>query len=110
MQHIKFIAAGILFGIILTKGEVISWFRIQEMFRFQSFHMYGIIGSAVVLGAIGVALIKKWQLKSSDGTVIQFKPKAALYKAALLGGIIFGAGWAATGASVSYTHLRAHET
>ena len=68
MKSIKFLIVGVLFGIVMTKSEVISWYRIQEMFRFQSFHMYGIIGTAVVLGVIGVALIKKFQIKDFSGT------------------------------------------
>jgi uncharacterized membrane protein YedE/YeeE len=98
MKGLKFILTGILFGIILSKAEVISWFRIQEMFRFQSFHMYGIIGSAVVLGIIGVALIKRFKLNDFSGKPIVFTDKAKNYKSALLGGSIFGLGWAMTGA------------
>lgn len=98
MKGLKYIFAGILFGIVMTKSEAISWFRIQEMFLFQSFHMYGIIGVAVVLGIIQVAVIKRNQLKDIKGEVIQFSPKAMSVPRYLLGGIIFGLGWAMTGA------------
>jgi uncharacterized membrane protein YedE/YeeE len=98
MKAIKFLFLGILFGIIMTKSEAISWFRIQEMFLFQSFHMYGIIGVAVVLGAIQVALIKKVKLKDITGQIIDFKDKEQSIPRYLIGGIIFGLGWAMTGA------------
>ncbi|HRI26569.1 MAG TPA: YeeE/YedE thiosulfate transporter family protein [Chitinophagales bacterium] len=98
MKLLKFFLLGILFGIIMTKSEVISWFRIQEMFRFQSFHMYGVIGTAVGLGVIIVALIKKFKLKNNEGAQIVFNPKAFSIPRYLFGGIIFGLGWALTGA------------
>ena len=98
MKYLKFITLGIVFGIMFVKAEVVSWFRIYEMFRFESFHMYGIIGAAVVSGAIMVFLIKKLGLKTVDGADMNLKPKDKRYKAALLGGIIFGLGWAMTGA------------
>jgi uncharacterized membrane protein YedE/YeeE len=98
MKNWIFLFPGILFGIIMTKSEAISWYRIQEMFRFESFHMYGIIGTAVILGAIVVFLIKKLGLKTVDGTEMNLKPKDKRYKAALFGGTIFGFGWAMTGA------------
>ena len=98
MKFIKFLIAGVLFGIVMAKSEAISWFRIQEMFRFQSFHMYGIIGVAVVLGAIGVALIKKFNVKDIYGQPIQFTSKEKSVTRYLAGGIIFGLGWALTGA------------
>ncbi|MCX2451565.1 YeeE/YedE thiosulfate transporter family protein [Pedobacter sp. PLR] len=98
MKSIKYILAGILFGIIMSKSEAVSWFRIQEMFRFQSFHMYGIIGTAVVLGVIAVFLIKKFQLKDSENQLIQFPEKESSYKKYIIGGTIFGLGWALTGA------------
>ena len=97
MSNLKYIIYGTLFGIILTKAEVISWFRIQEMFRFQSFHMYGIIGSAVVVGAISILLIKKFKVKSLNGEDIQF-PAKPYNKGFVLGGALFGLGWALTGA------------
>jgi hypothetical protein len=90
--------AGVLFGIVMSKSEAISWFRIQEMFRFQSFHMYGIIGVAVVLGMIGVALIKKFKLKDIYGQSIRFDNKEKSITRYLVGGSIFGLGWALTGA------------
>lgn len=94
---LKYGVAGILFGIILVKAEVISWFRIQEMFRLQSFHMYGVIGSAVVVGIISVFLIKKFKLKSMDGETIKLEPKK-FNKGQIYGGLTFGLGWALTGA------------
>ncbi|WP_052595883.1 DUF6691 family protein [Aureispira sp. CCB-QB1] len=98
MKGLKYILAGILFGIVMTKSEAISWFRIQEMFLFQSIHMYGIIGVAVVLGIIQVAIIKRKQLKDIKGEIIQFSPKQMSIPRYLFGGIIFGLGWAMTGA------------
>lgn len=98
MKFLKFLIVGVLFGIVMTKSEVISWYRIQEMFRFQAFHMYGIIGTAVVLGAIGVALIKRLQVKDFSGNPIQFFPKARSITRYLIGGTIFGMGWALSGA------------
>lgn len=98
MKSIKYILAGILFGIIMSKSEAVSWFRIQEMFRFQSFHMYGIIGTAVVLGVIAVFLIKKFQVKDAENQPILFPDKDRSYKKYIIGGTIFGLGWALTGA------------
>ena len=98
MKLIKFLFTGILFGIVMTKSEAISWFRIQEMFRFESFHMYGIIGTAVILGAIMVALIKKLKGKTINGETIKFNPKNMSIPRYLFGGILFGLGWAMTGA------------
>lgn len=98
MKGLKYIFFGALFGIIMTKSEAISWFRIQEMFLFQSFHMYGIIGVAVTLGMLQVAIIKKKQLKDVKGELITFSPKAQSIPRYLIGGTIFGLGWAMTGA------------
>ena len=98
MKFIKFLLIGIVFGIVMAKSEAISWFRIQEMFRFQSFHMYGIIGTAVVLGVIGVALIKKFKIRDFSGNPIIFAPKEKAVTRYLLGGTIFGLGWALSGA------------
>lgn len=98
MKAIKYILAGILFGVVMTKSEAISWFRIQEMFLFHSFHMYGIIGVAVVLGIIEVAVIKKMKLRDIKGKLITFSSKDKTVVRYLLGGIIFGLGWAMTGA------------
>jgi uncharacterized membrane protein YedE/YeeE len=98
MKGLKYITAGILFGIIMAKSEAISWYRIQEMFRFQSFHMYGIIGTAVVLGVIAVYLIKKYKLRDTQGNVIAFQDKDRTWPRYIIGGTIFGLGWALTGA------------
>lgn len=98
MKALIYILLGVLFGIVMTKSEAVSWFRIQEMFRFQSFHMYGIILTAVIFGVIGVALIKRFQLKDYRGRPIVFENKAAGFWRYILGGTIFGLGWALTGA------------
>lgn len=98
MKQIKFLLAGVVFGLVMSKSEVISWYRIQEMFRFQSFHMYGIIGVAVITGMLGVALIKKLGLRDFSGNPIVFLPKEKSYARYLLGGAIFGMGWALSGA------------
>ncbi len=98
MKFIKFLLLGIVFGIVMAKSEAISWYRIQEMFRFQSFHMYGIIGTAVVLGVLGVAIIKKLRLRDFSGNPILFFPKDKTIVRYLLGGSIFGMGWALSGA------------
>jgi uncharacterized membrane protein YedE/YeeE len=98
LRPLRFILLGILFGVMFTKAEVISWYRIQEMFHFASFHMYGVIGSAVVLGAIGTALIKRWRLKDLQGNPILFQDKQRTWPRYILGGTIFGLGWALTGA------------
>lgn len=96
---LPYFALGVLFGIVLTKSEVISWFRIQEMFRFQSFHMYGILGSAVLVAAVSIALIKRWRVRTLAGDEIAIPSKAMgkgyRYWA---GGSLFGVGWAFTGA------------
>lgn len=98
MKFLKYLLVGILFGIVMAKSEAISWYRIQEMFRFQAFHMYGIIGTAVVLGIIGVALIKKFKVRDIQGNTIKFYPKNKSIPRYLIGGIIFGLGWALSGA------------
>lgn len=98
MKFIEFLLVGIVFGIVMAKSEAISWFRIQEMFRFQAFHMYGIIGTAVVLGVLGVALIKKFNIRDINGNTILFLPKDKSIVRYLLGGSIFGLGWALSGA------------
>jgi uncharacterized membrane protein YedE/YeeE len=95
--NLKYLVAGLLFGVILIKAEVISWFRIQEMFRLQSFHMFGVIGSAVVVGIISVWLIKKFKIKTIYGEPIEFVNKK-FNKGNIYGGLIFGFGWAITGA------------
>ncbi|MFA5246066.1 MAG: DUF6691 family protein [Pedobacter sp.] len=98
MKFIKFLLLGIVFGIVMTKSEAVSWFRIQEMFRFQAFHMYGIIGTAVTLGVTGVALIKKFSIRDFHGNPIVFNPKDKSVARYLIGGSIFGLGWALSGA------------
>ena len=98
MKNLKYILAGIIFGIVMSKSEAVSWYRIQEMFRFQSFHMYGIIMTAVGLGMISVMVIKKFRIKDNLGNPIAFQDKEKSVSRYLLGGIIFGLGWALTGA------------
>jgi len=97
MKYFKYLVLGTLFGIILTKSEVISWFRIQEMFRFQSFHMYGVIGSAIVVGLISIQLIKRNRIKTISGEPITLADKKFNH-GIWIGGFIFGLGWAITGA------------
>jgi hypothetical protein len=94
---LKYMMMGILFGIILVKSEVLSWFRIQEMFRLQSFHMYGVIGSAIAVGMVSVLLIKKFNIKTIYGEKIVI-PDKKFNKGQIYGGLIFGFGWALTGA------------
>jgi len=96
-HNLKYSVVGLLFGIIFVKAEIISWFRIQEMFRLQSFHMYGVIGSAVVVGMISVWLIKKFNIKTIYGETITFQTKE-FSKGQIYGGLMFGLGWAITGA------------
>jgi uncharacterized membrane protein YedE/YeeE len=98
MKNLRFTTIGILFGIIMTKSEAISWFRIQEMFRFQSFHMYGIISTAILFGMLVVWVFKKFNIHTVYGDPITFKPKDKSYKRYILGGSVFGLGWALTGA------------
>jgi len=95
--NLKYLVTGVLFGIVFVKAEVISWFRIQEMFRLQSFHMYGVIGSAIAVGMLSVWLIKKFNIKTIYGEKIEFHPKK-FNKGQIYGGLIFGLGWALTGA------------
>lgn len=94
---LRYLAVGIVFGITLVKGEVISWFRIQEMFRLQSFHMYGVIGVAVITAMISIWLIKKFRIKTIEGEPVTFHPKK-FNKGQVYGGLLFGLGWAMTGA------------
>jgi uncharacterized membrane protein YedE/YeeE len=96
-HNVKYLLAGTAFGIILIKSEVISWFRIQEMFRFQSFHLYGVLGSAVITGIISVWLIKRFHIKTIYGEPVTLHPKK-FNKGQIFGGLLFGAGWALTGA------------
>jgi len=95
--NLKYLVVGVVFGILFTKAEVISWFRIQEMFRLQSFHMFGIIGSAVMVGMFSVFLIKKFNIKTIHGEPIVFHKKS-FNKGQIFGGLMFGIGWAITGA------------
>ncbi len=96
-EALKYGAAGTYFGIVLSKAEVISWYRIQEMFLFQSFHMYGVIGSAVVVGALSIWLIRRYRVRSGEvqPVVLTTRP---FHKGTVAGGLIFGVGWALTGA------------
>ncbi len=94
-----YLVLGALFGVVLTKSEVVSWFRIQEMFRFQAFHMYGIIGSAVIVAALGLQLIRRLGVHSLDGKPIVIEPKVMGRGTRYwLGGAIFGLGWGLVGA------------
>ena len=96
-SNLKYAVVGILFGIVFVKAEIISWFRIQEMFRLDSFHMYGVIGTAVFIGLISVQIIKKKKLKSIEGEQIVIQDKT-FNKGQIYGGLLFGFGWAITGA------------
>lgn len=98
MKYLKFLALGILFGIALSKTEVISWYRIYEMFKFQSFHMYGVIGTAVLIGIVFMYFFRTGKIKDFKGNQIQIKPKKSGKYRNILGGIIFGMGWALAGA------------
>lgn len=95
--NLKYTLVGIVFGIIFIKAEIVSWIRIQEMFRFQSFHMYGVIGTAVLTGIISVWLIKKYNIKTIHGEKVNFHTKK-FNKGQIYGGLLFGLGWALTGA------------
>ena len=96
-HNLKYLVFGMFFGIVLIKAEVVSWYRIQEMFRLQSFHMFGVIGSAVAVGALSVFLIKKLKIKSIQGEEIVL-PEKTFNKGQIYGGLLFGFGWAMTGA------------
>ena len=98
MRYITYLSVGIFFGIIMFKSEAASWFRIYEMFQFGSFHMYGIIGSALFIGIIGVQIIKRANIKPLGGGEMSLKPKDKGVARYLIGGIIFGLGWALAGA------------
>jgi uncharacterized membrane protein YedE/YeeE len=97
MKNIKYLAAGTFFGIILVKSQVVSWFRIQEMFRLEAFHMYGVIGSAVLVGMASVQLIRRFKLKTISGDTIVI-PEKKFHWGNVYGGLLFGLGWAITGA------------
>ncbi len=96
-DHIKYLLVGIVFGIVFVKAEIVSWFRIQEMFKLQSFHMYGVIGSAVMVGLISVLIIRKSNLTTIGGEKIKI-PTKEFSKGQIYGGLLFGIGWAITGA------------
>lgn len=97
MKNITYIIFGILFGIVLTKAEVISWFRIQDMFQFNEPHMYLIIGSAVVVGALSMQIVKRLKIKTVNGEELRYEGKT-FHKGFIIGGVLFGFGWAITGA------------
>ena len=97
MRMSRYIFVGIMLGFTLYKTEAVSWFRIFEMFHFQSFHMYGIIGTAVVAGVLIVQAIKRYHLKSVEGQEIVIPPKNKTYPRYIIGGFIFGLGWALAG-------------
>lgn len=97
-KYIKFFLVGIFFGIVLVKSEAVSWYRIFEMFKFQSFHMYGIIGTAVITGVILLLFAKKKHVKTTEGTYLSVPKKAEGLSRYLIGGSIFGLGWALCGA------------
>ena len=98
MKYLKFLFIGMYLGIVLTKAEAISWFRIQEMFRFQSFHMYGLFATAIPIGMLSVFLIRRFKLKTIQGEEIMLKPKEFNKVGNFAGGLLFGLGWALTGA------------
>ncbi len=95
--NLKYTAVGIIFGITFVKAEIVSWFRIQEMFRLQSFHLYGVLGTGVMIGMLSVWLIKKYKVRTIFGETIEFQPKQ-FSKGQIYGGLLFGFGWALTGA------------
>lgn len=95
--NLKYLLVGSFFGILFVKAEVISWFRIQEMFRLQSFHMFGIIGSAIAVGMLSIWIIKKFKIKTLAGEEIVL-PNKKFNKGQIYGGLLFGFGWALTGA------------
>ncbi|MGA0559696.1 DUF6691 family protein [Larkinella sp. VNQ87] len=97
LANLKYGLLGVAFGIVFVKAEIISWFRIQEMFRLHSFHMYGVIGSAVLVGMLSVWLIKRFDIKTLAGEKVVFHPKQ-FHSGQIWGGLLFGLGWAITGA------------
>ncbi|WP_313807647.1 DUF6691 family protein [Flavobacterium sp.] len=98
LDLIKFVVVGFVFGIVLTKAEAVSWYRIYEMFHFQSFHMYGIIGVAVVTGVLGVQFIKRNNVKDIKGLPIEIADKEKGFVRYIIGGALFGLGWGLVGA------------
>lgn len=97
MKHVLYVLFGVAFGIVLTKAEVVSWFRIQEMFQFKELHMYLIIGSAVAVGIVSMQIVQRLKLKSLGGEELKFQGKP-FHKGFIIGGVMFGFGWAITGA------------
>lgn len=97
VKNIKYLIVGTVFGIVFVKAEIVSWFRIQEMFRLQSFFMYGVIGTAIAVGMLSIYLIKRFKIKSLNGEIISIEDKK-FNKGQIYGGLIFGIGWAITGA------------
>jgi uncharacterized protein len=97
LSNLKYLLLGLMFGIVFVKAEIISWYRIQEMFRFHAFHMYGVIGSAVIVGMLSVWLIKTFKIKTMQNENVVFHKKR-FHWGQVIGGIIFGLGWAITGA------------
>lgn len=98
MKYLKYLLVGFVFGIVLTKAEAVSWYRIYEMFQFQSFHMYGIIMTAIAVGLVGVQFMKRRQLKDIDGNLIAIQDKEKGSVRYWVGGVLFGLGWAMVGA------------
>ncbi len=97
MKALKYLIVGFVFGIVLTKSEAVSWYRIYEMFQFQSFHMYGIIIVAIIVGTIGIQIIKKLELKNAKGQVFNIADKEKGSFRYWIGGLFFGLGWALVG-------------
>ena len=97
MKNLSYLVIGVVFGMALTKGEAVSWFRIQEMFHFQGFHMYGVFMTAVPVGALSLFLLRKLRLSTLDGEPI-IHPTKSYHHGVIIGGLIFGFGWALTGA------------
>lgn len=99
LSNVRYLVGGLYFGFILVKSEVVSWFRIQEMFRFQDFHMYGVIISAIVVGIISIQIIKRLNIQDIEGNPITIPPKdSSQWKRYIIGGSLFGLGWALLGA------------
>ena len=98
VKYLKFFLVGVFFGIVLVKSEAVSWYRIFEMFKFQSFHMYGIIGSAVTVGVILLLISKQIKLRTIEGNFLRVPLKDKGFKRYIIGGSIFGLGWALCGA------------
>lgn len=111
LQYANVLLVGLVFGVVLTKSEVISWFRIQRMFRLEEAHVYLVMASAIAVGALSLWVLKRYQLKSLQGEAIKIKEKP-FQKGVILGGLIFGMGWAITGACPGpiYAQLGSGET